>query len=70
VMAAVEEARAKGKWFDFGISTEDDGRFLNEGLAAYKESFGGRSVVHDFYELGPAAAIDTARLANRRAEPN
>lgn len=70
VMAAVEEARAKGKWFDFGISTEDDGRFLNEGLAAYKESFGGRSVVHDFYELGPVAAVDTARLANRRAEPN
>lgn len=68
VIAAVEEAQAKGKWFDFGISTEADGRFLNEGLAAYKESFGGRGVVHDFYELGPAAGIDPGRLANRRAE--
>lgn len=66
VERAIAAASAAGKWFNFGISTEDGGRFLNEGLAAYKESFGGRSHVHDFYELGPVAAGDADRLANAR----
>lgn len=39
------------RYFDFGISTEDGGRILNEGLVGQKEMFGGRSVVYDFYEL-------------------
>lgn len=39
------------RYFDFGVSTEADGQFLNSGLMQYKESFGGRSVVHDFFEL-------------------
>ncbi len=39
------------KYFDFGISTEKEGHFLNKGLIAHKESFGARAVVHDFYEL-------------------
>ena len=38
-------------WFDFGISTEDGGMVLNEGLCQQKETFGGRSIVYDFYEL-------------------
>jgi hypothetical protein len=38
-------------WFDFGSSTEDEGRTLNEGLAAQKEGFGARAVAHDFYEM-------------------
>ena len=38
-------------FFDFGISTEDSGRFLNEGLIAQKEMFGARAMVHDTYEL-------------------
>jgi hypothetical protein len=38
-------------WFDFGISNEDRGRTLNEGLIAQKEGFGARAVVHDFYEM-------------------
>lgn len=37
-------------WFDFGVSNEEEGRVLNEGLVAYKEAFGARAVVHDFYE--------------------
>lgn len=37
-------------YFDFGISNEDDGRFLNIGLITQKQEFGGRAVVHDFYE--------------------
>ena len=39
------------KFFDFGISNENAGRYLNRGLIAQKEGFGARAVVHDFYEL-------------------
>jgi hypothetical protein len=39
------------RYFDFGISNEQDGRVLNHGLLSWKEAFGGRSCVHDFYEI-------------------
>lgn len=39
------------KYFDFGISTENDGQDLNVGLIANKQSFGARAVVYDFYQL-------------------
>ncbi|HHQ5462198.1 TPA: GNAT family N-acetyltransferase, partial [Aeromonas hydrophila] len=39
------------EYFDFGISNEQQGRFLNEGLISQKEGFGARAVVHDFYEI-------------------
>lgn len=39
------------KIFDFGISTEDHGNFLNEGLISQKEGFGGRGVVYKNYSL-------------------
>lgn len=39
------------KYFDFGISNEDQGRFLNEGLVSQKEGFGARAICHDFYEI-------------------
>ena len=42
---------ASKKFFDFGISTERAGTFLNEGLAENKQGFGARAVVYDFYEL-------------------
>ncbi|TNH45189.1 GNAT family N-acetyltransferase [Photorhabdus luminescens] len=38
------------KYFSFGISTENSGYYLNEGLISQKEGFGGRGVTHDFYE--------------------
>lgn len=38
-------------YFDFGISTEDDGRFLNEGLISQKEGFGGRTVIYQTWEI-------------------
>lgn len=47
----IKTAQEKQKHFDFGISTESNGTVLNEGLIDQKEGFGGRSVVHDFYEL-------------------
>lgn len=37
------------RWFDFGTCNEDAGRYLNEGLARQKISFGGRAVVYDTY---------------------
>jgi len=39
------------KYFDFGISNEEAGKYLNTSLIAQKEEFGARAVVHDFYEL-------------------
>jgi hypothetical protein len=39
------------RYFDFGISTEKNGHFLNEGLIAHKEEFGGHTVVYDHYEI-------------------
>ena len=40
----------KKAYFDFGKSTEDMGRYLNEGLIFQKEGFGGRGVCYDTYE--------------------
>ena len=48
----IEEARQEGKsYFDFGISNEDNGRVLNQGLYQFKSGFGGGGVVHEFYDL-------------------
>ena len=45
----IEEAREAGaQWLSFGTSTTDGGRTLNEGLLWQKESYGGRSITHDF----------------------
>lgn len=43
------------RWFDFGISNENQGKALNEGLYRFKNEFGGGGVVHEFYELDLAA---------------
>ena len=49
---AINKAKDEGfKYFDFGISNEDEGRILNEGLYRYKRTFGAGSIVHEFYEL-------------------
>lgn len=39
------------KYFDFGISNENHGKNINEGLLYWKESFGAKSITQDFYEL-------------------
>lgn len=39
------------RYFDFGISTEECGRLLNEGLISQKEGFGGRSVMYSTYSI-------------------
>lgn len=39
------------KYFDFGVSNEQNGQVLNYGLSFWKESFGAKIVTQDFYEL-------------------
>jgi hypothetical protein len=41
-------------YFDFGISHEDNGQKINEGLLYWKESFGAKTTVQDFYEVATA----------------
>lgn len=41
------------KYFDFGISNEDKGQYLNQGLLSWKESFGATSIAIDFYDINP-----------------
>ncbi|MGH2939061.1 MAG: GNAT family N-acetyltransferase [Solirubrobacterales bacterium] len=48
----IEDVYADKRWFDFGISTTEDGRNLNTGLMRNKESFGGRAVAYDTYVVG------------------
>lgn len=38
-------------YFDFGISTEQAGQYLNEGLIDQKEGTGARATIHQVYEL-------------------
>lgn len=47
----INQYYANKKYFDFGISTENEGRYLNKSLIANKEGFGARAVVYDTYEL-------------------
>ncbi|MBN8836640.1 MAG: GNAT family N-acetyltransferase [Sphingobacteriia bacterium] len=39
------------EYFSFGISNEQNGKILNEGLIQQKEMMGGRGVVHQFYQI-------------------
>jgi len=47
----LEEVYREKPYFDFGISTEAEGKVLNTGLVEFKEGFGGGTVTHDFYML-------------------
>lgn len=47
----IKKYASEKRYFDFGISNENNGRVLNEGLSYWKESFGAQTVVQDFYEL-------------------
>ncbi|WP_278361723.1 GNAT family N-acetyltransferase [Stutzerimonas kunmingensis] len=49
--ALLETNFANHSWFDFGISSEQQGWRLNEGLISFKEGFGARTIVHEFYCL-------------------
>jgi hypothetical protein len=47
----IDHYRPRTRWFDFGISSEQEGQVLNQGLAGQKEEFGGSAVVYDAYRL-------------------
>lgn len=47
----IHNVYSESRYFDFGISTEHDGHYLNESLAYQKEGFGGRAICYDRYEL-------------------
>lgn len=42
----IDKYKETKKWLDFGISTENDGLVLNEGLISQKEGFGGRTIAY------------------------
>ena len=46
----IRESLVTHPYFDFGISTEKRGTWLNESLIYQKEGFGGRGVCYDWYE--------------------
>ena len=46
----IRESLVTHPYFDFGISTEKHGTWLNEALIYQKEGFGGRGVCYDWYE--------------------
>ncbi|HBK83537.1 MAG TPA: GNAT family N-acetyltransferase [Flavobacterium sp.] len=50
----LNEKYAHKKYFDFGISNENSGKNLNKSLHYFKESFGGRTINQDFYEVETA----------------
>lgn len=47
----LEEVYNDRNYYSFGISTEDSGNYLNEGLIQQKENMGGRAVTLDFYKI-------------------
>ena len=51
IKTLIDKFTAEKKYFDFGISTEDGGKFLNTGLISQKEGFGGRGIVYDMWEI-------------------
>jgi hypothetical protein len=57
VTRVIEDSRPHRRWLNFGISTEAEGRVLNEGLIYQKESFGGRTVIHDTYLFEVTSAL-------------
>ena len=51
ISTVIDTFKEKKLWLDFGISTEDGGKYLNEGLISQKEGFGGRTNVYEMWKL-------------------
>lgn len=51
ISTVIEKYKESKDWIDFGISTEHDRIYLNEGLISQKESFGGRTGVYEIWEI-------------------
>lgn len=50
----LQNVYADKRYFDFGISNENQGLTVNGGLMRWKETFGAGVVAHDFYEVDTA----------------
>lgn len=47
----IDKYEEEKKWLDFGISTENGGKYLNQGLISQKEGFGGRTCVYETWKV-------------------
>lgn len=47
----IQDVYAHKQWFDFGVSVEQGGAVLNEGLVMQKEGFGARAFNYETWEL-------------------
>ncbi|MCR4695300.1 MAG: GNAT family N-acetyltransferase [Pseudobutyrivibrio sp.] len=51
ISVVIDKYKGSKQWLDFGISTEEQGRLLNEGLISQKEGFGGRTNIYYTYNI-------------------
>lgn len=51
IKTLTEKFKDSKNYFDFGISTEQNGEVFNEGLCAQKEGFGARTIVYQTYDV-------------------
>ncbi len=51
IATVIETYKDSKDWLDFGISTEEGGHYLNEGLISQKEGFGGRTNIYQTWKL-------------------
>ena len=51
IKTLIDKFKESKVYFDFGISTEDNGEILNEGLISQKEGFGARTISYHTWEI-------------------
>ena len=51
IFSLLENYKQNKIWFDFGISTEQNGSYLNENLIKQKEEFGASCITYDTYKI-------------------
>ena len=51
IISTLKVERPEVEYLDFGISTENHGQWLNEGLIFQKEGFGARGICYDEYHI-------------------
>ncbi len=54
----INDVYASRRYFDFGTSNEDGGRYLNESLIYQKEGFGARAIAYDTWRIPLAHSAD------------
>jgi len=52
IAEVIAQYKESHRWLDFGISSEDGGSRLNEGLISQKEGFGGRTNIYQTWRIG------------------